>query len=218
MKGRDGRRGLAFAGIVVVLAVVGVYLTSAGPSGGDASGQDPGGPTRATGQMPGRGPTTIPSRVPSQVATTPAAFDVYSYLPLSKAELGAAADLARRFTESYGTFKHDDDPEAFAKRLGGFSTVEFGADLTRTLTSPALVSHNRSDEIVSRCSATVRSIRDMTANMVTLVVGSVRQITAKSGDKEQRDEFAVTVIKVGSDWRVYDLQPADAGQDGDTSP
>ncbi|GLW97681.1 hypothetical protein [Microtetraspora sp. NBRC 16547] len=214
MKGRDGRRGLAFAGVVVVLAVVGVYLTSAGPSGDDASGSAPGVTEPSKTRVPGR----VPTAVPSQVATTPAAFDIYSYLPLSKAELGAAADLARRFTEAYGTFRYDEDPTAFAKRLSGFATVEFGADLTRTTTAPALVNHNRSDEVVSHGTAAVRSIRDMTANMVTLVVGSLRQITAKSGQKAQRDEFAVTVIKVGTDWRVYDLQPADAGQDGDTAP
>ncbi|WP_066938337.1 hypothetical protein [Microtetraspora fusca] len=214
MKGRDGRRGLAFAAVVVVLAIVGVYLTSSGSSGGDASERPPGTSERTRTPLPGAAPTTVPS----QVATTPATFDIYSYLPLSKAELGAAADLARRFTESYGTFRHDEDPAAFAKRLAGFATVEFGADLTRTMTAPALVNHNRSDKVVSRGTATVRSIRDMTANMVTFVVGSVQHVTAQSGEKEQRDEFAVTVIKVGADWRVYDLQPADAGQDGDTSP
>ncbi|WP_067178705.1 hypothetical protein [Microtetraspora niveoalba] len=215
MKGRDGRRGLAFAGVVVVLAVVGVYLTSAGSSGDDDASRQRPSAAEPTGT---RAPGAVPTVIPSQVATTPAAFDIYSYLPLSKAELGAAADLARRFTESYGTFRHDEDPALFAKRLAGFATAEFGADLTRTTTSPALVNHNRSDAVVSRGTATVRSIRDMTANMVTLVVGSVRHVTAKSGEKEQRDEFAVTVVKVGSDWRVYDLQPADAGQDGDTSP
>jgi hypothetical protein len=152
------------------------------------------------------------------VAVTPGTFDVYRYLPLSRSELGAAADLARRFTASYGTFEYSEDPAAFATRLNAFSTAEFGAQLTRAMTDPAVVHQNKADRVVSQGSAQVDSIRDMTANMVVFVVGSVRHVIAQSGEKDQNDQYAVTVIKAGADWRVYDMEPAGAGQDGDTSP
>jgi hypothetical protein len=211
MQGSDSRRGLAFAGVVAVLAAVGIYLTM-------MSSSEPQGGTREQAVSGSSAPSAAPSPVPSQVASTPAEFDVYSYLPLSRAELGAAADLARRFTVSYGSFQYGEDPAVFAGRLKVFATTEFGDELTRAVTAPALVDQNRADEVVSAGSATVKSIRDMTANSVVFVVDSVRHVTAKSGAKDQSDEYAVTVIKEGSDWRVYDLEPATAGQDGDTSP
>ncbi|GII53013.1 hypothetical protein Pth03_14020 [Planotetraspora thailandica] len=209
-QGTDRRKAFAFVGAVVVLAAVGVYLTMSPTSGG--------GRTEAVATAP---PTVAQSQTadpaPSQVAVTPGAFDVYRYLPLSKGEIGAAADLARRFTASYGTFRYDEDPAAFADRLKGFSTDEFGAQLTRAMTDPGLVDDNQRDRMVSKGSAQIVSIRDMRASTVVFVVDSVCEVASKAGQKEQNEEYAVTVVKVGTDWRVYDLEFANAGQDGDTS-
>lgn len=216
----DRGRGLAFAGAVVVLAAVGVYLTMFPPTSDSAPGDDPAASTAEQATRTARPPTggASSSPVPRQVATTPTAFDVYAYLPLSRQELGAAADLARRFTESYGTFRYDEEPTAFVERLKAFATDEFAGQLTRAMTDPALVRHNRAERVVSRATAKVETIRDMTADQVVFVVGSVRHVTDKSGEKDERDRYAVTTVKAGSDWRVYDLELADVGQDGDTMP
>lgn len=211
MGGSDSRRGLAFAGVVAVLAAVGIYLTMI-----SSSDPDPPREQAVSGSsVPSQAPT---SQAPSQVARTPSEFDVYSYLPLSRAELAAAADLARRFTVSYGSFQYGEDPASFAGRLKVFATAEFGNELTRAVTTPGLVEQNRADAVVSSGSATVTSIRDMTASTVVFVVDSVRHVTAKSGAKDLAGQYAVTVIKLGSDWRIYNLELADAGQDGETSP
>lgn len=209
----DRGKGLAFAAAVAVLAAVGVYLTMSGPSGSSADDAQ----TReqsvvATSRAP------VAAREPSPVATTPAAFDVYAYLPLSREEIGAAADLARRFTEAYGTFSPGEDPAARADRLKRFATDEFAGQLTRTVTDPAVVEQNEADQVTSKGSAKVTTIRDMTADQVVFVVDSARHVTDKNGQKDVPERFAVTVIKAGTDWRVYDLQLADAGQDGDSSP
>ncbi|MBP2707105.1 hypothetical protein JOL79_25290 [Microbispora sp. RL4-1S] len=212
MSGGSGDRGkaLAFAGAVVVLAVVGLYLTMSPSSGDDQAGQP------AETSSPAAAQAAAP--VPSQVATTPATFDVYAYLPLSREELGAAADLARRFTASYGTFQYGEDPAAVANRLKGFATDEFGAQLTRAMTDPATVNQNRTDQVVSRATAKVATIRDVSASQVIFVVDSVRHVTSRNGEQDKNEQYAVTVIKMGSDWRVYDLQLAADGQDGDTEP
>lgn len=216
----DRGRGLAFAGVVVVLAAVGVYLTMFSPTSGttpDGDGRPPpAAGEQATRTVPPQGGT--PSPVPRQVATTPATFDVYAYLPLSRQELGAAADLARRFTESYGTFRYDEEPTVFAERLKAFATDEFAGQLTRAMTDPELARRNRADQVVSRATAKVKTIRDMTADQVVFVVDSVRHVTDKSGEKDEHDRYAVTTVKAGNDWRVYDLELADVGQDGDTMP
>ncbi|WP_169948703.1 hypothetical protein [Microbispora sp. H11081] len=206
----DRGKGLAFAAAVVVLAAVGVYLTMASPSDGDEQPRE-----QSVGAT---APATRAAREPGPVATTPGAFDVYAYLPLSREEIGAAADLARRFTEAYGTFAAGDEPAARADRLTRFATAEFAGQLTRTVTDPAVVDQNEADQVTSKGSAKVATIRDMTAAQVVFVVDSVRHVTDRNGQKEVPERFAVTVVKAGADWRVYDLQLADAGQDGDTSP
>ncbi|GIH69244.1 hypothetical protein [Sphaerimonospora thailandensis] len=214
----DRGKGLAFAVAVVVLAAVGLYLTMNPPTSESEGGDGRTAAAEPAARSPEATGGAVRSPVPRQVATTPAVFDVYAYLPLSRQELGAAADLARRFTESYGTFRYDEEPAAFAGRLKAFATDEFAAQLTRAMTDPGLVERNRAGRVVSRASAEVKKIRDMTADQVVFVVGSVRHVTGDDGDKDENDRFAVTVIRAGSDWRVYDLELADAGQDGDTTP
>lgn len=210
----DRGKGVAFAAAVAVLAAVGVYLTMSSPSGSSPADDE-----QAREQsVVATSRATTAAREPSPVATTPGAFDVYAYLPLSRQEIGAAADLARRFTEAYGTFSVDEDPAARADRLTRFATDEFAGQLTRTVTDPAVVDQTEADGVTSRGSAKVTTIRDMTASQVTFVVDSVRHVTDKNGQKDVPERFAVTVIKAGADWRVYDLQLADAGQEGDTSP
>lgn len=208
----EGRRKGLFVAAVVVLAALGIYLTTLGDGSGEVGAAQPGEPAAT------RTVTAPPVAVPSQVATTPSAeFDVYSYLPLSRDQLGAAADLARRFTVEYGTYSYD-DAVGRADRLKAFTTVEFGEDLTRTVTSPAAVEHDTADQIVSKGKARLKSIRDMSANSVVVVVEGTAEITALSGAKNQVEDYAVTVVQVGADWRVYDLQLAGSGQDGDVSP
>ncbi|WP_214111365.1 hypothetical protein [Acrocarpospora catenulata] len=214
MQETDGRRRAAFVAVVVVLAAIGLYLTTLGSGDGRTTPES----AERTGR-PGTGTiaTNVPA-VPSQVATTPSGeFDVYSYLPLSRDELAAAADLARRFVGAYGTYSHA-DPAARVARTQRFTTVEFGEELNRSLTAPALVQHDAAEQTVSQGSAKVSAIRDMSVDSVVFVVASTQHITALSGARDQTDVYAVTVIKLGADWRVYDMQPADAGQDGDSSP
>ncbi len=101
------RRGLVFAALVVMHR-----RRRALP---DACGRTPSEP--AAGQAPAAAVTTSSRRSsPSTPLATAsdAPFDVYAYLPMSKQQLAAAADLAERFTAEYGTFRHDEDPAAYA--------------------------------------------------------------------------------------------------------
>ncbi|HEY9522124.1 MAG TPA: hypothetical protein VIR33_02700, partial [Thermopolyspora sp.] len=143
--------------------------------------------------------------------------DVYGYLPLSKDKIASSADMTQRFVLSYATFRYDEDPISYAERLKAFTTNEFGESLTRTVTSPALVQRNKNDQIVSHGSARVKTIRDMTSHSIVWVVSATERITATSGPSQRTDDYAVTLIRSGDAWRVYDMEPADAGQDGDSA-
>ncbi|QYC44917.1 hypothetical protein Nocox_36815 [Nonomuraea coxensis DSM 45129] len=199
------RRGAAFAVIVVIIAAVGIYLMW-------ADWEDP--PEQQPQAAP---PTRVAIVTPTPLATASnAPFDVYDYLPMRKEQLAAAADLAERFTAVYGTFRYDEDPADYAGRLKAYTTPELGALLTRTVTSAGAVEQNRADELVSQATAKLKEIRQVGKGSIIFVVTGNRQVTAKSGDKLLTEEYAVTVSESGSDWRIFDIMPADEGQDGDT--
>ncbi|GAA3129120.1 hypothetical protein GCM10010466_19760 [Planomonospora alba] len=215
-----GRRGVVFAVLVGLLAAVGIYLTmweTAG--GGRAAEADPVGAGRASAGSPGPPGPSVSAEPPRPSATaSDAPFDVYSYLPMTKQELAAAADYAERFTAEYGTYRHDEDPAAHGERLRGYATLEFGEVLVRARTSTGFAEANRADEVVSEGTAEVKEIRQIQDSSVVFVVACTERITARSGPREETHEYAVTLIPVGSDWRVHDLQPADEGQEGDERP
>jgi hypothetical protein len=200
------RRGLVFAAIVVVVAAVGLYLTMWPDS------REPAAEERAAPRI-----TTSPVIPATPLATASGApFDVYAYLPMSKEQLAAAADLAERFTAEYATFRHDEDPAAYAARVRRYTTADLGNVLARTLTSPGTVEQNRADQVVSTATAKLREIRQIEKASIVFVVSGTQQITAKSGTRQLSGDYAVTVSQLGSDWRVFDLQPASEGQEGDT--
>ncbi|GAA4222942.1 hypothetical protein FHR32_001798 [Streptosporangium album] len=209
------RRGGVFAVLVVVLALVGIYLTMR-PDSGDGR-QAPADQVGVDRTVRGsQAPVSVEPPRPSATASN-APFDVYSYLPMTKKELAAAADYAQRFTAEYGTFSYDEDPATYGDRLRGYTTNEFAAVLLRTVTSPGSVEANRADEVVSVGTARVKEIRQVQKTSVVFVVTGTQDVTAKSGSKERVEDYAVTLVEVGADWRVHDLQPADEGQDGDDS-
>jgi hypothetical protein len=200
------RRGVAFAAIVVVIAAVGLYLTM-WPDSSDDTSPEPAA-TRVTS-------SAVASSTPLATASD-APFDVYSYLPMNKEQLAAAADVATRFTAAYGTFRYDEDPAAYAARLKAYTTAELGDTLTRTQTSAGTIEQNLNDQIVSTATAALKEIRQIDRTSIVFVVTANRQVTAKSGNKLVTEEYAVTMSQSGSDWRVYDILPSDEGQEGDS--
>ncbi|GII64440.1 hypothetical protein Skr01_45250 [Sphaerisporangium krabiense] len=203
------RRGLVFAGVVVAIAAVGIYLSVRSAS------DDPDEPRPTTGAVVSTAPAAPSSgvRVPSPVRS--GAFDIYAYLPLSKDQIAQAADAAQRFAVAYATYRWDEDPASYAERLKAFTTADLGTVLARDVTSPATVERNRADQVVSEGSARLKEIRDIAGGSIVFVVTAVQRITAKSGPQERGTDYAVTLTQVGSQWQVYDMQPAEAGQDGD---
>ncbi|MEV1172423.1 hypothetical protein [Nonomuraea sp. NPDC049784] len=208
MAERGDRRGVAFAAIVVVIAAVGIYLTM-WPDSGDDQAE----PQQESARVASAPPV---SNTPLATASG-APFDVYSYLPMKKEQLAAAADVAERFTAAYGTFRYDEDPAAYAARVKAFTTPEFGNELTRTVTSAGTIEQNRNDQIVSTATARLKEIRQIEKSSIIFVITATRQVAAKSGDHATQEEYAVTVSQLGDDWRIFDIQPATEGQEGDTS-
>ncbi|MEV0587485.1 hypothetical protein [Nonomuraea sp. NPDC050310] len=202
----DRRVGL-FVGVVAVMAAVGIYLTLRGP-GSEAQEAPAAGRTSTAVTAPG------PNRPLATASNEP--FDIYAYLPVSKPQLAAAADLAERFTAAYGTFRYDEDPAVYAERVKIFTTGGLGDVLTRTLTSPGTVEQNREQQLVSSGTGRLKGIRQVEQTSVVFIITGTQQLSTKGVPSARTADYAVTVTQVGSDWRVFDLQPAGEGQDGDS--
>ncbi len=102
----DRRRKLLFAGLVVVLAAVGIYLTVASPEHGGDDRQEA--RPSATPTVGPPGPESPPPGI--QNAVNPGEFDIYRLLPFSRQEFATAADLAQRFVTAYETYRYDETP------------------------------------------------------------------------------------------------------------
>ncbi|MFI0351572.1 hypothetical protein [Actinomadura sp. 9N407] len=207
----DRQRKLMFAGLVVVLAVVGVYLTVAAP---DDQGDGGAGSTPPTVTAGPTGPASPPPGISGTV--TAGDFDLYRLLPFSRQEFATAADLAQRFTAAYGTYRFDEDPKVYGDRLAGMVTEQLRGELERGAAAPGLLEERRRQQTVATGTATLDRVRDIEDNSVIFLVTGKQQITKGGKQAQDSRQYAVTVARDGGSLRVYAFAPAEAGQAGDT--
>jgi hypothetical protein len=207
----DRQRKFTFAGIVVVLAAVGVYLTLPATTV----------KTRPAAARPASDPPTapaVPATAPPGIgsAVTTENFDIYRLLPYSQRDFASAADIAQRFTAAYGTYRFDEDPKAYVARLQGLVTDQLRTELERSASAPGLLEERQAGRTVAESTATLDSIRDIQANSVVYLVTGRQRLTKAGVASQENQQYAVTVSRDGGSWRVYAFEPADAGQAGDT--
>lgn len=206
----DRQRKFLFIGLVVALAAIGIYLTLPSDGGTTDQARQSGSPAPAASAAP----TSTPSGIDSTV--TPEKFDIYRLLPFSQREFATAADMAQRFTATYGTYRFDEDPRVYVGRLSGMVTDQLRTEIVRSSSSPGLLDERRQQQVVAVSTATLDGIRDIEANSIIFLVTGKQHVT-KSGKKtDDNQQYAVTVSRDGGSWRVYAFEPADAGQAGDT--
>jgi hypothetical protein len=194
----DRRRKLLFAGLVVVLAVVGVYLTVASPDHGDDRAEPRPSSTPAAGPA---GPQSPPPGI--QNAVNPGDFDIYRLLPFSRREFATAADLAQRFVAAYETYRYD-------------ATDDLAQQLGQDAAAPGLVEERRREKVVAQGSASLDQVRTIENNSIIFLVTGRRQQTKGGKESTETKQYAVTVARDGGSLKVYSFAPADAGQAGDT--
>ena len=207
----DQRRKFLFAGLVVVLAAVGIYLTVAGPGDGDDSAEAR--PSAAPTAGPA-GPESPPPGI--QQAVNPGDFDIYRLLPFSRQEFAAAADMAQRFVAAYETYRYDETPEAYTGRLSGLATEDLAQQLGQDAATPGLLEERRREQVVAQGSASLDQVRTIEDNSVIFLVTGRQRLTKGGKESSESKQYAVTVARDGGSLKVYSFQPADAGQAGDT--
>lgn len=210
-----------FLGLIVVLVAFGLYLSFGGFGGGDeeadpsADSSEPGTSQEESSTEPG-GPDALSSVEPSPIPTTSDEdVEVLDWFPFSEEELQTAGATARAFAEAYGTIDYTQSPEAYYASMEEMATPEFADVLAETNRVGAFWDQMSEAEAVAQGRASVDSVRTFSDDSVTFVV-TAQSITETGSAEfdEELGEFAVTVVRGGGSWRVFDFQPADAGQLG----
>ncbi|GHC93200.1 hypothetical protein GCM10007079_42360 [Nocardiopsis terrae] len=206
-------------GLIAVLAGFGLYFSLGGfSSDEDGRTVPPGDPGATRGAAeplsePG-GLATVP---PSPIPTTGAEdLDVLGWLPFSEAEFQAAGATAQAFAEAYGTIDYSQEPETYYASMEVMATDEYAEVLSDANRAGAFWEEMSQAEAVAEGRAEVQKVRTFGSDSVTFVVTA--QSITETGDAEFDEDlgdFAVTVVREGGSWAVFDFQPADVGQFGE---
>jgi hypothetical protein len=201
----DRQRKLLFAGLVVVLAAAGVFLTVGG--GGHRHART----VRAS--TPTTAPPAPASSAPpvSGPPPSPGSYDIYSMLPFSQQDFTTAADVARRFTIAYGTYRFDEDPKAYVDRMRPMVTPDLATQLDQGAAAPGVLAQRKQDQEVSACDATLDSLRDMAKDQLIFLATGTQHITKGGKTSDTSQQYAVTMTRSGGGWVVFAFAPADVG-------
>ncbi|MBQ1083549.1 MULTISPECIES: hypothetical protein [unclassified Nocardiopsis] len=212
---------LVVIGLIATLAGFGIYF-SLGGFGGDQT-EDPAGPPREPGtaqgeaEPPSSNPGGLATVPPSPIPTTAAEdLEVLDWLPFAEEELQAAGATAQAFAEAYGTIDYSQDPETYYASMEALATDEYAEVLSDANRVGAFWAEMSEAEAVAEGRAEVQEIRTFGTDSLTFVVTT--QSITETGDSEFDEDlgdFAVTVVRDGGTWAVFDFQPADAGQFGE---
>ncbi|MCW2863835.1 MAG: hypothetical protein JWP48_5543 [Actinoallomurus sp.] len=203
----DRQRKLLFAGLVVVLAAAGVFLTIGSGSHRHAGAGRASTPTPAP-TVPQAGVSAPPVTGPPP---SPGSYDIYSLLPFTQKDFTTAADMARRFTAAYGTYRFDEDPAAWVTRLRSMVIPDLATQLQQGAAAPGVLAQRKQDQEVSTSDATLDSIRDIGKDQLIFLVTGRQHITKGGKASDASQQYAVTMTRSGGGWVVYAFAPADVG-------
>ncbi|CAM4304064.1 hypothetical protein NORO109296_24800 [Nocardiopsis rhodophaea] len=207
-----------FGALVVVLVAFGIYLSLGGFSGGGNDRLGTAGQDQAQGQAePTGGGTEVLATVPPSPIPTTATEDmkVLEWLPLSEDEVKAAAATAQGFVAAYGTIDYSKSPEEYYKAMEELATKDYAKTLAQSSGATSLWGEMAKKKAVAEGRADVKTLQSIDKDSAVFVVKAQSITEDEDGFKEDLGDFAVTVVKKGGKWKVYDFQPADAGNRGD---
>lgn len=204
----DQQRKLLFAGLVVVLAAAGVFLTISARGHSSTHASHRSRPAAISSTTP---PPSVPTPAASSSPAVAGQFNIYPLLPFNQQQFAAASNLVQRFMVAYNTYRYDEDPKTYAAGLAGMTTAQLAAQLAQGASAPGLIQQRQKSHEVSVGSATVASIRDIQKDSIIFVVTAGQHITSTGKATDSSAQYAVTVQQAGGGWVVYAFQPANQG-------
>lgn len=163
---------------------------------------------------------------PAASARTPVRADAASgeivrLLPVSADRLTQAARLACSFAAAYTTHRYDQAPEEYLQRLTPMMTSQLRASVEHAAHDPAELNRRQRTQETSVGRAYAETIRTLGPNSVTFLVTATTHITTTYAHRIETAHYAVTLTTSGNAsgarWLVYDIEPASAGQTGDSA-
>jgi hypothetical protein len=208
----SGQRKAVFGLIVVVLVGLGIYMFVPGARGSQGGHR----PVAATHSPASPAPqatlpaTPTPSSAPA-TAATPSDPDIYQWLPFTQAQLGSAAAVVTQFCDAYGTWSYSQNASSYVATMRSVITSELADVIEQGYSVPGVASQRTSKKQVSTGSTVINSIRAFGPSSITFVATVTEQITDTSGPSQVSDQYALTVVSVGTSWQVNDIELASAG-------
>ena len=203
------QRKAVFGLIVVVLAGLGVYMFVPATRGSGPAAAPPS--PRHSATAPTASPAA-PTASPVPVsAGTPAAPDIYQWLPFTQSELAAAASVTTEFSDAYGTWSYSQNSRAYIATMRNLATPDLSQVLAQDYSVPGVASMRTRNKQVSAGSAVIDSLRAFGTSSITFVVTISQEITDTGGQSPATGQYSVTVTSDGDSWQVNDIELASAG-------
>lgn len=210
MENSPAWRRIAFAVIVCVLLTLGAYLI--GPfahRGSHGSGNGAAPTPRVSTARPQLSPAMRTAASPS--AGSQGQPDIYQWLPFSQAGLHAAAALATRFGDAYGTYSYTQSPAAYGATLQSEASPALVRQIESAYAVPGVASARARGKQVATGVATISAIRAFGPSSLTFVVQVAQKVAATTGTSSVTTSYAVTLTGSGTSWQVTGLELATVG-------
>ena len=159
-------------------------------------------------------PASRPAPASTPASPRPAAAPVpplASLLPFSAARLQAAAALAGRFTAAWDSWSWRQPPAAWLAALQPMATASLDPALAQAAATRGVLAQRAAGRESARAAVTALKVRDLTPGSVTITVTAVQVIISSHGTSRTPGSWAVTLTPAGTSWRVWDIEPASAG-------
>lgn len=167
---------------------------------------------------PSAHPTSTHATTHPAPEASAASTDVEALLPVSRADLTTAIWRSTQAAATYLTYRYNETAAAYLGRLRPLVTRELYAALARAASTPGIRAQRARDHETATARAIPTKIRTIGPGSVILITATARDITTTTGHREQAENLAVTTVKnPDGTWSVADIEPANAGDEGDTS-
>lgn len=177
---------------------------------------------RTPASPPAAHPTPPPqassSARPAATAGTagPRTSGVYRLLPVTARQLTAATATGAVFTRLYATYSYTEPASAYLARLQPYTAPVLQTALADAATTPGLRQLRDEQHASATCTVTVTAISDIASTAITVLVTARQHTRTRATARTTVHDYAITLTPDGTTWQVYDIEPATAGQAGNT--
>jgi hypothetical protein len=149
-----------------------------------------------------------PSAPSTQTTPRPdtTAPDVGQLLPFSPHQIAEAASLASAFTAAYGTYRHDEEPQHYLRRLEAMISPQLRPRIARTSTDPDTLLQRRRAQENSDAHAHLETIRAITPTSITVVITATQQLTTTHVTRRETTRYTLTLTPSPCGWRVHSIE------------